>query len=59
MELYRKKINITSKSGKPQERYEDLRFNNSKRPRNIYIQKVLKQNKSQTHIDCYEISFSR
>lgn len=58
MELYRKKINITSKSGKPQERYEDLRFNNSKRPRNIYIQKVLKQNKSQTHIDCYEISSS-
>ena len=58
MELYRKKINITCKCGKPQEKYEDLRLNNSKRQKNIYIQKVLKQNKSQTHIDCYEISSS-
>ena len=55
MELYRKKVNINSQRSRPQERYDNVRYNPSKRPRNIYLQKMAKQNPNQSR-EGYEIS---
>lgn len=55
MELYRKKVNLNSQRSRPQERYDNMRYNPSKRPRNIYLQKMAKQNPNQSR-EGYEIS---
>ena len=49
MELYRKKVNVTAKppSGSD-ERYEDMKYNPSKRPKNVYLNNIMKKNQSQT-----------
>ena len=59
MELYHKKNNISVQRSKPQERYDNRRYNPNKNARNIYMQKVLKQKPSQGRNDPYEISSSK
>lgn len=47
MELYRKKANFGAKATSgPDERYEDTKFNPSKRLKNLYLEHALKQNQS-------------
>ena len=58
MELYHKKNNISVQRSKPQERYDNRRYNPNKNARNLYMQKVLKQKPSQGRNDPYEISSS-
>ena len=47
MELYRKKANFGAKATSgPDERYEDTKYNPSKRLKNLYLEQALKQNQS-------------
>jgi hypothetical protein len=58
MELYHKKVNLgTKQPSGPEERYDEMRYNPSRRPNNIYFQKMMKQNQSKLNNEPIDISY--